>query len=158
MSTEPELLHARGSVQIAAPVAKVWAIAGDYSDLTWVPAVKKSSSTLGNRLGSVRTLDFGGPVATETLVEYDGVAHAYTYQIIKNKQNAELFPLSDVEAAIWVFSDGHDGSIATWIAQFRRADHGANPAAGKDDAAARQQMSDTIRNGLAGLKAKVERS
>ena len=60
------VLHETNVVKIAAPPAKVWAIVQNFSDLTWVPVVKSSTATEGNNVGSVRTLDLGGPKLVET--------------------------------------------------------------------------------------------
>ncbi len=37
------------SVEIAAPPDKVWAIIGNFSDLTWHPAIKSSNATTATR-------------------------------------------------------------------------------------------------------------
>jgi hypothetical protein len=149
------LLSEKQSIHIDAPVDTVWRVAGDYSDLTWVPAVKGSSATRGNEPGSHRTLDFGGVLFTETLIAYDSSRHSYTYAIDDTAANRTVAPLADLVATISVASDGKGGSIATWEATFRRVDASATPAPDKDDAAARKRMAATISSGLNGLKAKV---
>jgi len=56
------VLHETKVMEIAAPPAKVWGVIEQFSDLTWVPPVKSSTATQGNAVGSVRTLDLGGPM------------------------------------------------------------------------------------------------
>jgi len=156
-TTAPALLHEKQSIHIAAPVDKVWEVAGTFSDVTWVPAVKSSTATKGNTIGSIRTLDFGGGVTlTETLVSYDASRHRYTYRIINNAANQKTAPISDMQATISVMPADGGGSIATWNASFRRVDQSANPAPGMDDATALKQIAATLTMGLAGLKKKAE--
>ena len=150
------LLSEKQSIHIDAPVLSVWKVAGDYSDLTWVPAVKSSRATRGNEPGSHRTLDFGGASMSETLLAYDAEGHSYTYAIDDTAANRALVPLADLVATISVTTDGKSGSIATWEATFRRLDASPTPAHGKDDVAAHKQMAGTISAGLNGLKSKVD--
>jgi len=56
------VLHETKTMEIAAPPDKVWGVIEQFSDLTWVPPVKSSTATQGNAVGSVRTLDLGGPM------------------------------------------------------------------------------------------------
>jgi mxaD protein len=150
------LLKEQLTVDIAAPVDKVWGLVSSFSDLTWVPVVKSSTADKGNRVGSVRTLDFGGAFLTEELIAYDAKGHTYTYKILDTAANRKTAPLSNVLATISVVSDGKGGSKATWQASFRRADSSATPATGLDDATAKRTMAGTQKVGLGGLKAKAE--
>ena len=152
----PPLLHEKRSINIAASVERVWAMAGSFADLTWVPAVKASSATNGNAPGSNRTLDFGEAVLTETLVTYDGLAHTYTYRIDDTAANLRVVPVRGLVAQISVVPAADGGSVATWESSFSRADQGSNPASGLDDATAQKQIAGTFTAGLAGLKAKAE--
>jgi mxaD protein len=150
------LLRERHSIKIAASVDRVWAVAGSFADMTWVPVVKRSAATNGDLPGSNRTLDFGGPVLTETLVAYNGPARAYSYAIDDTANNLSVVPVRDLIAQISVAPEADGGSVATWEGSFSRIDQSRNPASGQDDAAARKQVSGTFAAGLAGLKAKVE--
>jgi hypothetical protein len=67
-AASPELKVTQ-SVEIAAPPAKVWGIIKNFEDLTWHPAIKASSATDGSKVGSVRTLDLGGPKLVERLTK-----------------------------------------------------------------------------------------
>jgi mxaD protein len=152
----PPVLHDSKSIGIAAPVERVWEIAGQFADLTWVPAVKSSSATDGNNPGSHRTLDFGSAVLTETLVSYDGPAHTYTYRIDDTAANLKVVPVRGLVAKISVVAAGDGMSVATWEGSFSRVDQSSNPASGLDDATAQKQIAGTFTAGLAGLKAKAE--
>ena len=150
------MLHEKKSINIVAPVERVWAVAGNFSDLTWVPAVKASTATNGNNPGSNRTLDFGEAVLTETLVSYDGAAHTYTYRIDDTAANLRVVLVRGLVAQISVVPATDGGSVASWQGSFSRVDQSGSPASGLDDGTAQSQISRTFTAGLAGLKAKAE--
>jgi len=151
----PALLKDSQSVVVNATPDKVWDVVGKFSDLTWVPLVKASNADRGNTIGSVRTLDLGGANMTESLKRYNADKHSYTYAIDNNEANQKLVPLSDVEATIKVEPAPGGRSKVTWNAQFHRVDHGDNPAAGKDDEAAKKTMHGVIEAGLKGLQQRI---
>lgn len=152
----PNLILEQQTVEISAAPGKVWDIIKNYSDLTWVPVVKGSKATKGNTVGSIRTLEMGGPKLTEELVQYNDAARSYTYAIQNTAANQQVVPLSDVKATISVAPGKAGGSKVTWQAAFHRVDHSDTPATGHDDAAAKQTMKGVIGGGLAGLKQKAE--
>ena len=49
--------------------------------MSWHPAVKSDTATNGNTVGSVRTLDLGGPKLIESLTKYDATKLRYSYRI-----------------------------------------------------------------------------
>ena len=148
-------LHETQTVEVAASPDKIWSIAGNFVDLTWVPAVKASSATNGNKPGSVRALDFGGPKLMEELVKYDAKKHTYTYKIINSEDNRKIVPVSNVVSSITVAPAGN-GSKVTWEASFTRVDPTATPAEGKDDATAQKTISGVFGLGLGALKKSAE--
>jgi len=152
----PLLLHEKRSIDIAASVDRVWAVAGSFADLTWVPAVKASTATNGNVPGSNRILDFGGPQLTETLVAYDGAVHSYTYKVDDTAANLKVVPVRGLIAQISIAPTVEGGSVAIWEGSFSRVDQSSDPASGLDDATAQKQIAGTFAAGLAGLKAKAE--
>lgn len=152
----PAILRESQSIMIDAPIGDVWAIAGQFSDMTWVPGVRSSTATDNNKPRSHRTLDLGGAQMTETLKRYSAARHAYTYVIDDTDANHKIAPVSDVTARISVASGASGSSVLTWSATFHRLDHGAAPAAGADDAAAEKQINSIFALGLSGAKKKVE--
>ena len=63
-------------IEIDAPPAKVWAIVGNFGDLSWLPGVAKTEGTGGNTPDQAKrkiTLANGG-VIEETLTKYDEAA------------------------------------------------------------------------------------
>jgi hypothetical protein len=152
----PTTLHEQQVVYVNAPPAKVWDTVKSFNDLTWVPLVKSSSATDGNKRGSVRRLDMGGAFLTEKLLSYDANGHNYTYQIENSEANQKVAPIRDVTSTIAVQPAIGGGSNVTWLATFRRLDASDTPAAGQDDATAKQAMGGVISTGLGGLKKKLE--
>jgi hypothetical protein len=73
-----------------------------------------SAATNGKIPGSNRTLDFGGPVLTETLVAYNGPAHTYTYKIADTAANLRVVPVRGLIAQISAVPAADGGSVATW--------------------------------------------
>ena len=65
----PSRQKAEETVDIAAPPAKVWAIIQNFNDMSWHPAVKSTDAPAGNAIGTVRTLDLGGPKLIEQLTQ-----------------------------------------------------------------------------------------
>lgn len=151
------VLHETKAVEIAAPPAKVWGIIGQFSDLTWVPPVKTSTANEGNTVGSVRTLDLGGPRLIEQLKAYDAKAMTYTYTITNDPANVKTLPVTDYTSTITV-QPSATGSLVTWTAAFKRADQGDAPAANMDDKAATGAIGGVYEAGLGGLKAKATKS
>ena len=151
-----EQLHEAQSVNIAATPAKVWGIVENFGDLTWVPPVKSSTATEGNTAGSVRTLDLGGPKLVERLVVYDPSKQSYTYVITDDPANKKTLPVSHYRSVITVAPGGGDGTKVTWTGNFERADTGANPPAGMDDASAKKAVAGVYKAGLDNLKKKAE--
>jgi len=151
------VLHETKTVEIAAPPAKVWGMIEQFSDLTWVPPVKSSSATQGNTVGSVRTLDLGGPRLMEQLKAYDAKAMTYTYVITSDPANVKVLPVTDYTSTITV-KPSAAGSLVTWTGAFKRADQGDAPAANMDDKTATGAISGVYEAGLGGLKARATKS
>lgn len=67
------------SIEINAPAAKVWGIIGNFQDMSWHPAVKKTTGAGGNEVEATRVLDLGeGAVINELLYKYDAEQMSYS--------------------------------------------------------------------------------
>jgi carbon monoxide dehydrogenase subunit G len=148
-------LHETTMTEIAAPPTKVWAIIQNFSDFTWVPPVKSSTATAGNTVGSVRTLDLGGPKLLERLKAYDAAGMTYTYAITEDPANIKTMPVTSYTSTITVKPSG-SGSRVVWVGSFRRADVSPKPAANMDDKTATTAIAGVYNAGLDGLKKKAE--
>ena len=71
------------TIDIAAPVDKVWAIVKDFDALAkWHPGVASSAADKGNEAGSIRTVVLkapGDPKIIEELLSYNDAGHTYHY-------------------------------------------------------------------------------
>jgi mxaD protein len=148
-------LHETNMIEIAAPPTKVWAIVQNFSDLTWVPPVKTSSATEGNTIGSVRTVDLGGPKLVERLTAYNAAGMTYTYAITDDPANVKTLPVTNYTSTITVKPSGA-GTKVIWVGSFMRADPGPKPAANMDDKTASTAIGGVYTAGLNGLKKKAE--
>ncbi len=144
------------TIEIAAPPATVWAKVQTFSDLAdWHPAVKSSAAGKDENGGETRTivLKSNGGELTEGLDYRTEEEMKMGWRLSKEK--VDVCPVSSYSAAISVEPAG-SGSAVRWLARLYRADTTNEPAPGKDDASAVQASSDFIKQGLEGLKAKLE--
>ena len=149
------VLKVKESVEINAPAAKVWGLAGDFGNLgAFHPAVAKTEIVEGtnNVKGAKRilTLQDGGTV-NETLTAFNAKKTMMSYII-----TGGVLPVSDYTATLKVIPMGKSKSKVVWNAAFKRADQAATPAEGKDDAAATKTITGVFRGGLDNLKKLAE--
>lgn len=149
------LLRVSKNVTIDAPVAAVWARAGDFGAIdAWLAAVAGERLIHGknNVAGAVRNLDIGGGgYVKEELLDYSAERHCYRYRILDS-----VLPLSDYHSELSAQAEGPDTTVVTWSSTFRRKDAGPNPPAGADDATALKTIAGLYEAGLENLKKVVE--
>ncbi len=71
------------TIEIDAPPAKVWATIADFHDMSWLPAVAKTTGEGGNEPDVAKrqlTLDDGATI-DESLYKYDAAEMSYSYRI-----------------------------------------------------------------------------
>jgi carbon monoxide dehydrogenase subunit G len=119
-------------IEIAATVDDVWAVAGDFGGIEWMPGIGSVSVE-----GEDRTITMGEMKIVERLVKRDEDSRTLTYSIIEGP-----VPVESHEATIAVVPAG-DGSRVSWSVTTE-----------PDDAA--PFMRDVYAGGLAALKAKIE--
>ena len=101
--------------KVAAPVAKVFAIAGDFGGLEKNEMII-DFSVEGSGVGAVRTITLaGGGVIVERLEKHDPAAATFTYAII-NEQTA--LPVANYVSTVVITADGANGSIINWSSTF----------------------------------------
>jgi mxaD protein len=101
--------------KVAAPVAKVFAIAGDFGGLEKNEMIT-DFTVEGSGVGAVRTITLaGGGVIVERLEKHDPAAATFTYAII-NEQTA--LPVKNYVSTVVVTADGANGSIVNWSSTF----------------------------------------
>lgn len=153
----PTRLKVTESVAVDLPPAKVWAIVGNFQDMSWDKDAVATTGTGGDEPeGAVRTIKLkGGAAFGESLYKYDADAMSYSYHI--DTVDVDRLPVQNVSATIEVVPDaGGAKSIVRWRAAFYRYLRPDEPAPDIADANAKKAVADFLRNGLAGLKAKAE--
>src|SRR5205085_11733354 len=84
----PKTLRITESVEIKAPIDKVWEAVRDFDGLNkWHPGFASDELVSGGngKVGAVRKLTIkDGPTFTEKLLAYDAVHHYYRYKILES--------------------------------------------------------------------------
>ncbi len=141
-------------ITIAAPPADVWKVVKDFASIgfwhPWVTKIKVEGT--GNDTTRTMTMKHGGDLV-ESFDAVDDKAMEIDYRL--QNENDDAMPTSSYSDAITV-QPGSGGSEVEWISRLYRADTGNEPPEGKDDASAVKAKTAFIKDGLAGLKAKLE--
>lgn len=143
------------SIDVAAPVEKVWAAIGNFGDLSYFSAaVERTEIVKGknNRIGAQRRIVMkDGGIILETLTARGENPYSLSYRMDEGK-----LPVSDYRSTISVVSSGK-GSKVTWHGEFlSKVAIGTpdRPNGGKD---AVDVMAGIYEGGLAAIKQAVER-
>lgn len=136
--------------------ARVWALVSDFSGIAdWHPNVDKAEASGGNKPGAERILTLkSGGVIVDGLDEYNAEEMSYGYRL--SKENTDALPVSFYSATLSVKPADGGGSEVVWLGRFYRADTSNFPPENLNDDAAVQAMETFFRDGLEGLKAKVD--
>jgi hypothetical protein len=144
-------------VEINAPAAKVWKVIGDFHDMSWLPAVAKTTGAGGNDPDAAKrelTLKSGATIE-ESLYKYDAESMSYSYYI--DKVDLKVLPVSNYSSTLIVIPEGNKSRVE-WRGAFFRGDPLFNPPADLNDEAATKAVDAIYLSGLAALKKKVEAS
>jgi carbon monoxide dehydrogenase subunit G len=142
------------TIEINAPVDKVWKVVGNFQDVSWLPIVAKTEGKGGNDADATRTLTLkNGGTVEEQLDRYDAEEHMYSYEI--TKVDVKVLPVNDYSSRITVEADG-DKTKVTWWGGFYRGYMLNDPPPELSDEVALKAVTDLYKTGLEGLKKKVE--
>lgn len=143
------------TVEIAAPVDRVWALAGDFGSVAqWHSALKSSESSNGNQPGARRTLVFAnGETLHEDLDAYDADKHEYHYRM--SDPNVKAIPASSY-SVIFKVTPTEMGSQVEWKSRAYRADTSNEPPENMSDEAVSSALQTFFAKGLSELKTKAE--
>jgi hypothetical protein len=143
------------SIEIAAPADKVWAVVGNFQDLSWVPGIAKTEGTEGNTPDKAKrhlTLANGGTI-DELLTKYDDKSYSLGYRI--EQVDVKVLPVNNYSSTITVTPKG-DKSLVEWKGAFYRGYPNNDPPPELSDEAAIKAVTGIYQSGLAALKAKLE--
>ncbi|BCM86109.1 hypothetical protein NS228_07645 [Methylobacterium indicum] len=145
-------------VTINASPDKVWAVVGNFQDMSWLPPVEKTEGKGGNEVKATRTLTLkGGATVEEELYKYSAEQKSLSYRI--NKVDVKVLPVNNYSSTIKVEpADGGKASEVVWDGAFYRGYMNNDPPPELSDEAAIKAVSALYRAGLDNLKAKLEKS
>ena len=145
-----------GSAVLSADPDKVWAVIGNYQDMSWHPAIAKTEGEGGNTVGAKRTLVLGsGGRIEELLNKYNADNKSYSYEI--TKVDVKDLPVNNYSATISVSGEG-DKSTVEWKGAFYRGYVNNDPPPELNDEAAVKAVTGVYKAGLEALKKKIEGS
>jgi mxaD protein len=155
LADPPKPLSVTKTIEIKAPVAKVWDTVKNFDSLNkWHPGFAKDELVKGtnNAPGAVRALTIkDGPTFTEELLAFSEKNHSYKYKIIESP-----LPLEDYVATVSV-KGGKDGTtVVTWEGHFKRKNPADNPPEAESDAGAIKLIEGVYDGGLNNLKTMLE--
>lgn len=150
----PTPIKVNETITISAEPKAVWAIAGKFDGLAnWHPDVKAVKAKGGDAAGAEREITLKGGVLKEGLDEYDPAAFKLSYRM--SDPNLDAMPASSYSVTFSI-KPAASGSEVSWYGRLYRGDTSNEPPENLNDDAARAAMSEFLRNGLQGLKKKVE--
>lgn len=143
------------TIEINAPPEKVWAVVGDFQDMSWHPAVEKTEGEGGDAVGARRKLTLkGGGVIAEELVKHEPEKMSLMYRI--TDVDVKVLPVTNYSS--WITVKAADGgkSVVEWRGAFYRGYPNNDPPPDLNDEAAVKAVTGVYKAGLEGLKKKVE--
>ncbi|MCP3444443.1 SRPBCC family protein [Bradyrhizobium sp. CCGUVB14] len=152
----PTRQKVRESIEINAPPAKVWAVIGNFQDMSWLPPVTKTEGEKGNDIEATRRLTLtGGATVDEELYKFDAAAMTYSYRI--TKVDVKVLPVTNYSSTLTVTpsTDGK-GTTLEWAGAFYRGFPNNDPPPELSDEAAVKAVKGLYQTGLEALKKKIE--
>ena len=143
------------SIEINAPADKIWAVIGNFQDMSWHPAIAKTEGSGDSAPGAKRMLTLkGGGRIDEALTAYNAEAKAYSYEI--TAVDVKTLPVSNYSSSIRVTPGEGAKSTVEWKGAFYRGYVNNDPPPELSDEAAIAAVASVYKSGLEALKAKLE--
>ena len=141
------------TIEINAPADKVWAAVANFSDMSWHPAFSKSEGS-GNEPGATRKLTTkDGGAIEEKLTKLDAAGKTMSTEM--PKVDVKVLPIENYSATFSV-KDAGGKSTVEWKTAFYRGYANNDPPPELSDEAAVNAITNLVKTGLDGLKAKLE--
>ncbi|WP_248310335.1 SRPBCC family protein [Bosea sp. 117] len=144
------------TIEINAPPEKVWAVLGNFQDMSWHPAIVKTEGTGGNAVDAKRKLTLqGGGTIDEVIAKYEPEKFSLMYRIAE--VDVKVLPVTNYSSWLTVTPlDGGKRSQVEWRGAFYRGYQNNDPPPELNDEAAVNAVTGVYKAGLEGLKKKVE--
>ncbi len=143
------------TADIAAPPEEVWAVIGNFQDMSWHPAVHSSVGENGNEIDATRILTLGaegGPTIDEVLYKYSDEKMSYSYRI--TEVAVEVLPVTNYSSHLTVKPGAEGGSVLEWRGAFYRGYPNNDPPPELNDEAAVAAVTGVYQAGLDALAAR----
>jgi len=124
--------------------------------MSWLGLVANTEGDKGNEIGATRRLTLkNGATVDEELYKYDAEKMSYSYRI--TAVDVKVLPVTNYSSTITV-SPGADGkgTVVEWAGAFYRGYPNNDPPPELNDEAAIAAVTGLYRDGLDGLKKKLE--
>jgi Polyketide cyclase / dehydrase and lipid transport len=142
------------TIEINAPADKVWAVIGNFQDMSWHPAFEKTEGTGGNEANATRKLTLkGGATIDEKLIKYSAEDKSLAYEI--TAVDVKVVPVTNYTSTLSVRGTA-EKSIVEWKGAFYRGYVNNDPPPELSDEAAVKAITGVYQDGLAALKKKLE--
>ena len=143
------------TVEVAAAPAEVWAVIGNFQDMSWHPAVHSSTGEGANDIDATRVLTLGGeggPTISEILYKFSDEKMSYSYRI--TDVLVEVLPVTNYSSHLTVKPVDGGGSLIEWRGAFYRGYPNNDPPAELSDEAAINAITGVYQAGLDALAAR----
>lgn len=140
------------TVEVAAEPAEVWAIIGNFQDMSWLPLVFSTRGEGGNDIDATRVLTLGaadGPAISEILYKYSDEKMSYSYQI--TDVDVGVLPVTNYSSHLTVKPRDGGGSLVEWRGAFYRGFPNNDPPEHLNDDAAIAAVNGVYKAGLDAL-------
>lgn len=141
--------------EIAASPEEVWAVVGNFQDMSWHPAVHSSTGSGGNEIDATRVLSLGaadGPTISEVLYKFSDEKMSYSYRI--TDVLVEVLPVTNYSSHLTVKPADGGGSLVEWRGAFYRGYPNNDPPPELNDEAAIAAVTGVYQAGLEALAAR----
>lgn len=159
----PTILFAHGptrqkvtlTTEVSSPPAEVWAVIGNFQDMSWHPAVHSSTGEGGNEVDATRVLTLGaegGPTISEVLYKFSDKKMSYSYRI--TEVLVEVLPVTNYSSHLTVKPLDGGGSLIEWRGAFYRGFPNNDPPEELNDDAAIAAVTGVYQAGFDALTAR----
>jgi Polyketide cyclase / dehydrase and lipid transport len=141
------------TTEVAASPEEVWAVIGNFQDMSWHPAVFSTEGENGNEIDATRHLVLGqegGPTIDEVLYKFDAAGMSYSYRI--TDVLVETLPVTNYSSTLSVKPKDGGGSVIEWRGAFYRGYPNNDPPPELSDEAAVTAVTGVYQAGLDALK------